>query len=410
MKPIHVTSEIQKLKKVLVHRPGDELKFLTPNTLEELLFDDIPDLVKAQKEHDSFAEILRNEGVEVVYLEDLMAETLDANEGLRDKFLEEFLDDANVKSPLYRDALTEFYKGIKDTKEFVLKTMAGVSLKELGDLHSDTLPGRMEKNSFLALNPMPNLYFTRDPYASCGDNVIINHMFSTTRNRETIYSDYIFKNHPEYKGQVTDLYGRHNQHHIEGGDIFNYSKDTLFIGISQRTTADAIQVLAKNIFFGPAKTEIKRICAFSIPVSRAFMHLDTVFTQIDTDAFTYHPGIESTLQVFELTPDKDETIKINEFEGSLGDILARIMGMKEVRLFPCGGGDPMAAEREQWNDGSNTLTIAPGKVVVYKRNYVTNEMLKKSGINLIELDADNLTVGRGGPRCMSMPLVREDAE
>lgn len=408
MKPIQVTSEIKPLRKVLVHRPGDELKYLTPDTLGELLFDDIPDLTKAQKEHDAFADILRKEGVEVVYLEDLMAETLDANEGLREKFIDEYLDDAGIHTETYHNILKKFFAGIKDTKEFVMKTMAGVSFKELGDIETNFLIDELE-HPYLLVNPMPNLYFTRDPFASVGNGAVINKMFSVTRNRETIYADYIFKYHPEYKGQVKDLYGRHNHFHIEGGDVFNVDEKTLFVGISQRTTADAIQKLAMNLFFETEGNKIERIFAFNIPVSRAFMHLDTVFTMIDHDAFTYHPGITATLRVFELTKDEAKhDVKIEEHKGSLSEILAGILGIEKVRLFPCGGGDDMAAEREQWTDGSNTLTLSPGKIVVYKRNFETNKSLKEAGFEVIELDADNLTVGRGGPRCMSMPLIREN--
>lgn len=407
MNPIQVFSEIQPLKKVLVHRPGDELKYLTPDTLQELLFDDIPDVIKAQKEHDAFADILRGEGIEVVYLEDLMAETLDANPGLREQFIDEFLNDAGIFTKTYHDILKNFFGKIKDNKEFVLKTMAGVTFKEIGPVETNFLVDELER-AYLLLNPMPNLYFTRDPFASIGNNACINKMFSVTRNRETIYADYIFRYHPDYKDQVKDVYGRHSQFHIEGGDVFNIDEKTLFVGISQRTQADAIQNLAQNLFFETEGNKVERIFALNIPVSRAFMHLDTVFTMIDHDAFTYHPGITGTLQIFELRPDYDnqKTI-IEEHKGQLDEILANILGIEKVRLYPCGGGDLIAAEREQWTDGSNTLTIAPGKVVVYARNRETNESLRAAGFEVIELDSDNLTVGRGGPRCMSMPLVRE---
>lgn len=409
MANIHVTSEIKTLKKVLLHRPGKELENLTPDTLSELLFDDIPDLVKAQDEHDRFAGILRDNGVEVVYLEDLMAETLDANPGLRETFLKQFIEEAGVDNAGYRAILTNYFNAIKDTKEFVLKTMAGVTIRELGDIKTDYLVDRIKSDSYLAINPMPNLYFTRDPFASVGNGAVINRMYSVTRNRETIYADYIFRFHPEYKGNVPDLYGRKNPFHIEGGDVLNVNEKLLFIGISQRTQADAIQELAMKMFYENEGNKIETILAFNIPASRAFMHLDTVFTQIDHDAFTIHPGIMGTLQVFAITADRaNHGVHIEEHTGELSEILAKFMGLDKVRLFPCGAGDEIAAEREQWNDGSNTLTIAPGKIIVYKRNHVTNKYLKENGFTVLELDADNLCVGRGGPRCMSMPLVRED--
>ena len=409
MKGISVRSEIAPLKTVLLHRPGEELLNLTPDTLGELLFDDIPDLKEAQIEHDRFANILRDNGVEVVYLEDLMAETLDAHPEIKEQFLDQFIEEAGIHTPEYHKILKEYYGKFTNNKELVLKTMSGVRFDELGDVKTNNLVDCISADSYLLVNPMPNLYFTRDPFASVGNGAIINRMYSVTRNRETIYADYIFRFHPEYAGNVPDLYGRKNPFHIEGGDVLNVNEKLLFIGMSQRTQPDAIQQLAMKMFYENKGNKIETILAFNIPVSHAFMHLDTVFTQIDKDAFTIHPGIMGTLQVFAITADRaNHDIHIEEHTGKLEEILAHFMGLEKVRLFPCGGGDPLAAEREQWNDGSNTLTIAPGKIVVYKRNYVTNEYLKKNGFNVLELEASNLCVGRGGPRCMSMPLVRED--
>lgn len=405
---INVTSEINTLKKVLLHRPGAELLNLTPDTLEELLFDDIPDLEKAQIEHDAFAEILRSNGVEVVYLEDLMAETINVSVDIKEQFINQYIEESNIHTMKYHKLIHDYLMSYEDSKELVLKTMSGIRMDEISYDSSDSLVDMVESKSHLLTNPMPNLYFTRDPFASVGQGVTIHRMLTETRNRETIYSDYIFKYHPEYKGNVEDYYGRSMPFHIEGGDVLNINKETLAIGISQRTSPDAIQELAENVFFDH-DTDIKTILAFVIPSSRAFMHLDTVFTQIDTDAFTYHPGIMQTLEVFEITANTaDSTLNFNKTAGALDEILAKYLGLEKVRLYPCGGGDPIAAEREQWTDGSNTLTIAPGKIVVYKRNRVTNDYLKAAGFEVLELDSDNLTVGRGGPRCMSMPLIREE--
>ncbi len=406
---INVRSEIKPLKKVLLHRPGKELLNLTPDTLGRLLFDDIPFLKVAQQEHDAFAQILKDNGVEVVYLEDLAAETIGQCPDLRKKFIEQFIVEGGVYTEEYQKALFEFFDAYKDNKELILKTMEGVRYGEL-KVSSESLVTKInDDKDELILDPMPNLYFTRDPFASIGNGVSMNRMYSVTRNRETIYADYIFRFHPEYAGNVPDLYGRNNHFHIEGGDVLNVNEKLLFIGISQRTQAEAIQDLAMKMFYENEGNKIETILAFNIPNSRAFMHLDTVFTQIDTDAFTIHPGIMGTLQVFALTADRaNHDVHIEEHTGKLEDILAKFMGLDKVRLFPCGAGDPLAAEREQWNDGSNTLTIAPGKIIVYKRNYVTNQYLKDNGFEVLELEASNLCVGRGGPRCMSMPLVRED--
>ncbi|EHI78548.1 hypothetical protein HMPREF9093_01201 [Fusobacterium sp. oral taxon 370 str. F0437] len=404
MSIINVTSEIKPLKKVLLHRPGEELLNLTPDTLEELLFDDIPFLKVAQEEHDAFADILRREGVEVVYLE-VDAETLKANKGLRKQFLEQFIKEAGVEIEKYQKLLFDFYNAIEDDKELVLKTMAGVNINELKITKDNSLVDYMNnEDSKMIVNPMPNLYFTRDPFASVGNGVVLNKMYSVTRNRETIYADYIFRYHPEYAGNVEFLYNRDLPFHIEGGDVLNINDKVLAIGISQRTEAAAIDLLAKNVFLN-SNSKIEQILAFDIPESRAFMHLDTVFTQIDVDKFTIHPAIIGTLRVFKLTKFNGD-IKVEEIRDTLENILSSALG-HPVDLISCGAGDAIVAAREQWNDGSNTLCIRPGTIIVYERNDITNAYLRKKGLNVIEMPSAELSRGRGGPRCMSMPLVRE---
>ena len=401
MKKINVNNEIKPLKKVLLHRPGEELLNLTPNALDELLFDDIPDLEKAIEEHDNFAKIFKDEGIEVVYLEDLMAETLYQNKNLREEFLEKYLKEANINDELAYKESKKLLESIKDTKEFVLKTMSGITLKELG-IKNDKV---IYNQKYTAINPMPNLYFTRDPFSSIAEGVSINSMYSVTRSRETIYADYIFNHHKDYKG-VKNFYGRGKDYHIEGGDILNINKNLLMIGISQRTELDAIRVLAKNVL-EDQDNDINEIIGVNIPNERAYMHLDTVFTQIDVDTFTYHPGIISTFHAVKFSL-RDGEMSEEFIEKSLDDLLKDALKLEKINLLPCGGGDPIAALREQWTDGSNTLAIAPGKVIVYKRNTVTNQMLELNDIEVIKLDSSTLTVGRGGPRCMSMPLIRED--
>ena len=404
MQGVNVKSEIGNLKKVILHRPGDELLNLTPNTLEELLFDDIPFLPVAQEEHDAFANILRGEGVEVVYLEDLMAEVLDAKPELRQQFLDQWIYEAGIRTDMYHDIITDYINSnYAGTKDMVMKTMAGINLQELPQKDTHLLVDMVSDRCKLVCAPMPNLYFTRDPFAMIGNGVSINRMYSVTRNRETIYGDYIFKYHPDFAGTPT-YYDRNDTFHIEGGDILNINEHVLAIGISQRTEPDAIDAIAHNVFNDETST-IDTILAFNIPSSRAFMHLDTVFTQIDYDKFTIHPGIMGPLTVFEITAEGDG-IKVKEMSGKLEDILEKYVG-NPVKLIPCGGGDRIAAEREQWNDGSNTLCVRPGTVVVYQRNNVTNDVLYKQGINCLEMPSAELSRGRGGPRCMSMPAWRE---
>ena len=292
MKGIHVTSEIKPLKKVLLHRPGRELLNLTPNTLEELLFDDIPYLKVADEEHDAFSQVLRDHGVEVVYLEDLMAQVLDQSSDIREYFLRQFIAEAGIRATKYHEIIYDFLNGLQSSKELVLKTMEGVYLNELTrERHhvENSLVDLVRGDSRIVVNPMPNLYFTRDPFESMGTGVGINRMFSPTRCRETIYADYIFKYHPDFR-EVEHYYDRVNPFHIEGGDVLNLTEHALAIGISQRTEPDAIERLAKNIFKSK-NAAIDTIVAIHIPETRAFMHLDTVLTQIDVDKFMVHPGI-----------------------------------------------------------------------------------------------------------------------
>lgn len=413
-KGLHVPSEIGNLKKVMLHRPGDELLNLPPDELERLLFDDVPFLPVAQEEHDTFAQTLRDQGVEVLYLEKLVAEALDAAPEARDEFLDQWVAEAGISGKHAPAIIREYIDSFKDNYEMVLHTMAGVTKQEvqLPVKASETLRSIVgtdgDTESDLLVDPMPNLYFTRDPFAVVGNGVNLNRMYSVTRNRETLYGKYIFKYHPDYKDSPL-WYRRNSAYHTEGGDVLNLNSHAIAVGISQRTEAAAIDVMANHMFWSHEDCPIDEIYAFNIPSSRAFMHLDTVFTQIDVDKFTIHPAIMGTLQVFKMTPGAHENeVKIEEMNDTLEHTLAKILGLDQVTLIPCGGGDPIAAAREQWNDGSNTLCVRPGTICVYQRNNVTNDILYKAGMELLVIPSAELSRGRGGPRCMSMPFWRED--
>ncbi|MBO4837457.1 MAG: arginine deiminase [Clostridia bacterium] len=405
MGSVCVTSEIGKLKKVLLHRPGRELEHLSPETMERLLFDDIPFLYGAQKEHDRFAEILRENGTEVLYLDTLTAEALQQDESIRASFIREFTDRANSLAQSYRNELIEYLSGFSDPLELVHKTMEGVCLSEMPAVRRDRLACLTQPGSHFILDPIPNLYFTRDPFACIGSGVSLNRMSTATRGRETLYGKYILRYHPDFSGNVPLYYTPEEYGCLEGGDILVLDERVIAVGISQRTQPEAAERLAENIF-RDRDSRIDTVLAFDIPRSRAFMHLDTVFTQVDVNKFTVHPGILDQLRVFELTGSSRGEVHVREIFGTLERILEKYLHLGEVRLIRCGGSNRIASEREQWNDGSNTLCIAPGVVIVYDRNYVTNEILEASGITVLKMPSSELSRGRGGPRCMSMPLER----
>lgn len=408
--PLHITSEIGKLKTVLLHRPGEELENLTPEYLKDLLFDDIPHLAVAQKEHDAFANVLRERGIEVLYLDELAAEAL-SDASVRHEFVVEMVAASKQEGRRVTDALVSYLEGMQ-THDMVRKVMAGVRKDELPlpDEHQQQLHSMVEKNTYpFYLDPMPNLYFTRDPAATIGGGLTINRMHWPARRRESLFMKYIVAHHPRFAGHdIPVWYDRDQRFSIEGGDELVLSRDTMAIGISERTTPEAIEAMATKLFAG---SEFRRVIALEIPKSHAFMHLDTVFTMIDYDKFTIHPEIRDAnghLNVFVLEKvDGQQYPRITK-EHDLEKVLRESLGKDKITLIECGGGDAIAAAREQWNDGSNTLAIAPGVVVTYDRNYVTNQALRDAGLEVIEVAGSELGRGRGGPRCMSMPLVRED--
>jgi len=404
--PICVNSEIGSLKKVLLHRPGRELEYLVPGELERLLFDDIPYLAVARREHDTFARILRDQGAEVVYLEELMAETLRAVPGLRDRFVRQFLAESGGTARRYADELYEMLMAEESDLALVERTMSGVSAAALPDDGAKSPLVSLAKNRRrYILDPIPNLYFTRDPFACIGRGAALNSMYSATRRRETIYGEYILRYHPDFAGKVPLYFDRDYPFSIEGGDIFNLSRKVVAVGISQRTTPEAVETLSARIF-ADEESSVRRVLALDIPSLRAFMHLDTVLTQVDRDKFTVHPEILDDLRIYEIVPGEKGGLRVRERRESLERVLAEALEVDRVTLIRCGGKDSIASEREQWNDGSNTLCLAPGKIVVYDRNYVTNQLLRSQGLEVFEMPSSELSRGRGGPRCMSMPLQR----
>lgn len=404
-KALNITSEIGKLKTVLVKRPGSELENITPEYLESLLFDDIPYLKMMQKEHDFFVKRMQDSNIEVLYLEKLAAEAL-RKAGNKETFLTKMINESNQmdESALYvRDYLMSF-----NEEEMIRKLMAGLKKSEIPERKKKHLNEMMSEQYPFFLDPLPNLYFTRDPAAVIGSGVTINKMFQPARRRESIFIELILKHHPRFSNQEIPIWsGREEPFSLEGGDELVLNEETVIVGVSERTDARAVERLAESLFTRAPK--IKKVLAVEIPETRSFMHLDTVFTMVSDAQFTIHPAIQNQqgeLNVYilekgenglEITPRRD-----------FRRVIAEVLEVPEVEFIPCGGEDVIVSAREQWNDGANTLAIAPGEVITYDRNQVSNDLLRRAGIKVHEVISSELSRGRGGPRCMTMPLVREN--
>ena len=365
---IKVRNEIKPLKKVLLHRPSNELKVLNENNKEKYLFDELPNIEEAIKEHDNFANILKKEGVEVLYLEDLMAKVLKEND-IKEEFIKEYLEIQNSNDEkIYQELLS-----IKDEKELVLETMSGLNGK---------------------LDSIPNLYFTRDTFTIIGSGIALYHMHTNVRNREVIYGKYINK----YYFKLPIYYKQEYEGMIEGGDVMLLDDKTFIIGQSERTTFDAAYKLATNVLKNDKQYE--NVLLMEIPSKRACMHLDTVFTRFDDNKFVIFDEIYQTLKLKIINKNG-----VNEINDDLKTTLNKLLNREDVKIITCGNNENKFIE--QWNDACNTLCISPNKFIVYDINETTNEKFEKEGATLFKLPSKELLKGRGGAHCMSMPLLRE---
>ena len=399
----NVQSEVGKLEAVLLHRPGKELERLIPQYLEELLFDDIPWLGKMQEEHDLFADALRVRGCEVYYYDQLLADILKESH-VKNELIAEMAEFTGITKLRESDAILEY-----------LHASQSAALAEIfiTGLHKNEINYKEESRSLsyyitddypFYINPIPNLYFTRDPGAVIGSGISINSMKTSARNRETMILSYINRYHSGIDSSEAPVwYDYNNADSIEGGDILVLSDKAVAIGCSARTSPEAIEKIAENLFRGDSG--VQEVVVIQIPFKRAYMHLDTVFTMLDVDKFIIFPGIENEIKVFSMTPASGGSLKITPRD-SLVTALNDALGRDDVKILKSGGGDKITAAREQWNDSTNTLAIAPGVVVTYRRNQASNETLRQNGVEVIEIEGSELVRGRGGPRCMSMPLRR----
>ena len=395
--PPRVDSEVGPLRAVLLHRPGNELKRLTPRNNDQLLFDSIPWVDRAQDEHDAFAEVLRGRGVEVLLLADALRTALEDNRA-HAAGVHAAVDDRRLGGDL-ADSLRSHLSGV-GAAGLAEVLMAGMTFEELPSAEGASLVRMMNHPHDFAVDPLPNLLFTRDSSAWIADRVAISSLTMPARRRETAVLDLIYAYHPRFR-HADRAYGAHSAP-IEGGDVMLLAPGVLAIGVGERTTAAGAESLARSVFAdGIAHT----VLAVPIEQSRATMHLDTVCTMVDADAVVMYPLARDSLTAFTLRPTGDGGVKV---AGPAPFLVAaaEAMGIDRLRVIDTGL-DPVTAEREQWDDGNNTLALAPGVVVGYERNVETNERLEAAGIEVLPITGSELGSGRGGPRCMSCPIRRD---
>ena len=399
--PIRVKSEVGKLRRVLLHRPGQELENLMPQYLSRQLFEDIPYLVHAREEHDQFAQTLRESGVEVVYLLDLVAQAV-AEPVVRERFVSDFMAEIGLSVRGMEDEVRAYLLSLP-VPQMLASMVRGVRKSDLVSQEPHHLVDYIDDAYPFFVDPMPNLYFTRDPFFMIDGGVCISSMANAVRARETLFGQYLFTHHPLYQSTPM-LHARTDPFSIEGGDVLVLSPEVVAVGISQRTDPHAVEALAQRLIC--QETGISRVLAIDIPKTRSYMHLDTVMTMVDVDKFTIHPSILPAVRTFSLTKQGGALV-IEQEKRKLAESLAHALHVEKVTMIHCGGASAIDAAREQWNDGTNTLAVAPGEVIAFSRNYVTNGILRDNGVVVHEIPSAELSRGRGGPRCMSMPLWRE---
>ncbi len=397
-----VTSEVGRLRTVVLHRPGAELRRLTPRNNDELLFDGVPWVARAQEEHDAFAGALADRGVEVLYVDRLLAEVLDVP-AAREQLVAAAVDDPRIGATLQHACVAH------------LSGLASVDLAAalIGGVAHDELPGArglawelMGLGDFV-VRPLPNLLFTRDSSVWVGDQVAVTSLAMPARHRESTITGAVYQHHPRFGGPGR-LYDP-SLEHLEGGDVLLLAPGVLAVGVGERTTAGGAERLARRVF---ARGLAHTVLVVPIAQERATMHLDTIATMVDVDAMVMYPAVADTLVAWTVRagadlPDDDDTVDL-QVSGPTPFLTAAsaAMGIDRLRLIDTGL-DPVTAEREQWDDGNNTLALGPRLAVAYERNTVTNKALEAAGIEVVAIAGDQLGSGRGGPRCMSCPVVRD---